>query len=289
MAAFQMDEILYELRKYSAGLNCGRWDYIFSFIKKFKNNPDRVLPDRDEVGMTKPFMDAYVRLLIKTCHRRGVHAMGGMAAQIPIKNDAKANAIAMDKVAADKKREVLAGHDGTWVAHPALIPIAQKVFDQHMKGPNQLNVLRNDVNVKASDLLATGGKGSITEKGLRMNVDVGLRYTEAWLRGVGCVPIHNKMEDAATAEISRSQIWHWLKHKCSLNNGQPVTKTLVQSILNDEIRKVKAEMGDKYSSTNFELAKKIYADLMFSDDLADFLTLEAYPHIVKLKKLQSAL
>eukprot|EP00475_Leptophrys_vorax_P007090 TRINITY_DN1446_c0_g1_i1.p1 TRINITY_DN1446_c0_g1~~TRINITY_DN1446_c0_g1_i1.p1 ORF type:complete len:546 (+),score=158.99 TRINITY_DN1446_c0_g1_i1:163-1800(+) len=289
LAAFEMDEIIYELRRHSAGLNCGRWDYIFSFIKKFKNNSSRVLPDRDDVGMTKPFMDAYVRLLIKTCHRRGVHAMGGMAAQIPIKNDAKANKIAMDKVAADKKREVLAGHDGTWVAHPALIPIAQKVFDQHMKGQNQLHVLRNDVNVKSSDLLNTGGKGQITEQGLRVNIDVGLRYTEAWLRGVGCVPIHNKMEDAATAEISRSQIWHWLRHNCSLSNGKPITKALVRTILEEETTRAKVELGDKYSSSKFDLAKKIYADLMLGDELADFLTLAAYPHIVKLKQLRSSL
>src|SRR5262245_48403715 len=211
LSAFEMNEILYELRDHSAGLNCGRWDYIFSFIKKFRDRPDFVLPDRAQVTMDRDFLDAYVRLLIKTCHRRGIHAMGGMAAQIPIKNDAAANERALSKVRQDKLREVSAGHDGTWVAHPGLVAVAKEIFDERMKGPNQLHALREDVKVTARDLLKVP-KGEITEEGLRLNIDVGIQYLESWLRGVGCVPIYNLMEDAATAEICRSQVWQWVRH-----------------------------------------------------------------------------
>ena len=220
LAAFEMDEILYELREHSSGLNCGRWDYIFSFIKKFRNRPDFVLPDRSTLTMEKHFLKSYVELLIQTCHRRGIHAMGGMAAQIPIKNNPAANEKALEKVRQDKLREVTAGHDGTWVAHPGLVQIAKEVFDQHMKEPNQIGRCREDVHVNASDLLAVT-EGKITEEGLRWNIDVGLQYLESWLRGSGCVPIYNLMEDAATAEICRSQVWQWIKHGASLATAAP--------------------------------------------------------------------
>lgn len=288
LAAFEMDEILYELRAHSAGLNCGRWDYIFSFIKKFANRRDRVLPDRDLVTMTRPFMDAYVRLLIKTCHRRGVHAMGGMAAQIPIKNDPEANRIAMEKVAADKKREAIAGHDGTWVAHPGLIPVALKAFEI-MKSPNQISNLRSDVKVTSFDLLNVGAGGEISETGLRTNIEVGLSYLEAWLRGVGCVPIHNKMEDAATAEISRAQIWHWIKHSARMSNGAIVSKGLVKTLLTQEVEAIKKRLGAAYAKTKYSEAVNIYEKLMLNDELADFLTSEAYSRIVSTDIIKAGL
>lgn len=289
LAAFEMDEILYELREHSAGMNCGRWDYIFSFIKKFRNHPNSVLPDRLEVVMTRPWMSAYVNLLIQICHKRGVHAMGGMAAQIPVKSDAEANRAAMDKVRADKLREVKAGHDGTWVAHPALIPLAKQVFDEHMKTPNQLHVLRQEVRVQSHDLINLGEFGNITEKGLRSNITVGLQYLEAWLRGVGCVPLYHLMEDAATAEISRTQVWQWLKHqaKVKLDNNQMVTITpdLVSRLLNEEVAKLRQSIGDqKFNARPFKLATTLYADLMLSPQLADFMTSKAYPHILTLSK-----
>ncbi|MEE8123791.1 MAG: malate synthase A, partial [Alphaproteobacteria bacterium] len=218
LSAFEMDEILYELREHSAGLNCGRWDYIFSFIKTFRNDPAFVLPDRGEVTMTRHFLRSYCLLLIKTCHRRNAHAMGGMAAQIPIRGDAAANAEAMAKVRADKEREVGDGHDGTWVAHPGLVAVAKEVFDAHMEGPNQIENRRADVSVTAADLVEVP-KGEITEAGLRQNLNVGILYIEAWLRGAGCVPLYNLMEDAATAEISRAQVWQWLRHGARLDDG----------------------------------------------------------------------
>src|SRR5213080_3560106 len=221
LAAFEMDEILYELKDHSAGLNCGRWDYIFSFIKKFRHRPGFVLPNRVRVTMDRHFLKSYVDLLIHTCHRRRAHAMGGMAAQIPIKHDPVANEAALEKVRQDKLREVRAGHDGTWVAHPGLVPVAAQVFDASMPGPNQLHVARDDVRVTASDLLAVP-EGEITEAGLRTNVDVGIQYLESWLRGSGCVPIYNLMEDAATAEISRSQVWQWMRHGARLADGRQV-------------------------------------------------------------------
>jgi len=218
-----MDEIIFELKEHSSGLNCGRWDYIFSFIKKTRYNPNFVLPDRSAVTMTVPFMDAYVRLLIKTCHRRNVAAMGGMSAQIPIKNDEKANNAAMDKVRADKLREVQAGHDGTWVAHPSLSQIAMDVFDEHMKGPNQYHVRREEVKVTALDLLNTNVPGSITEEGVRANASAALAYCGNWVNGLGCVPIANLMEDAATAEIARAQLWQWAHHGSSTSSGKKIT------------------------------------------------------------------
>src|SRR5882672_5481902 len=236
LAAFEMDEILYELKDHSAGLNCGRWDYIFSFIKKFRHRPDFVLPDRARVTMDRHFLQSYVDLLIQTCHRRRTHAMGGMAAQIPIRNDPAANEAALDKVRQDKLREVRAGHDGTWVAHPGLVPIAQEAFAS-MSGPNQLGVRREAVRVAASDLL-TVPEGEITEAGLRTNVDVGIQYLESWLRGLGCVPIYNLMEDAATAEISRTQVWQWVRHGVKLADGRVVTTALVESTIAAELAKL---------------------------------------------------
>ena len=223
LAAFEMDEILYELREHSAGLNCGRWDYIFSFIKKFRNHPAFLLPDRSLVTMEKHFLKSYVELLIQTCHRRGIHAMGGMAAQIPIKNDAVANERALEKVRQDKLREVHAGHDGTWVAHPGLVPIAMEIFDGTMKDDHQINRPLATVTITQADLLAVP-TGKITEEGLRWNIDVGLRYLSSWLIGNGCVPIYNLMEDAATAEICRAQVWQWLRHGATLNDGWPITR-----------------------------------------------------------------
>ena len=270
LAAFEMDEILYELRDHSAGLNCGRWDYIFSFIKKFRNRPDFVLPDRSTLTMDKPFLKSYVDLLIQTCHRRGIHAMGGMAAQIPIKSDASANQRAMEKVRQDKQREVQAGHDGTWVAHPGLVPIAKEIFDAHMKEPNQIGRRRDEVRVSANDLLAVP-EGQITEEGLRWNIDVGLQYLESWLRGSGCVPIYNLMEDAATAEICRSQVWQWIRHGAALSDGRPVTREMVRGIINAQKNKLKG--------TRMAEAAEIFERMMTSPDFEEFLTLVAYDHL----------
>jgi malate synthase len=267
LAAFEMDEILYELRDHSAGLNCGRWDYIFSFIKKFRNYPQFVLPNRAEVTMERHFLKSYVELLIQTCHRRGIHAMGGMAAQVPIKNDPAANEEALEKVRQDKLREVRAGHDGTWVAHPGLVPIAKEIFDQHMKGANQISSKRKEVHVTSKDLLAVPD-GEITEEGLRWNIDVGLQYLEAWLRGVGCVPIYNLMEDAATAEICRAQVWQWLRHGVKLNDGRTVTETLMRQAIDEQARP-----GDSGK------AAQIFQELITSTDFPEFLTLVAYQYI----------
>jgi len=240
LAAFEMDEILWELRDYIVGLNCGRWDYIFSFIKKFSRYPDKVLPDRAQVTMTTHFLRSYSKLLIKTCHRRGAFAMGGMAAQIPIKNDPAANDAALAKVRADKEREAGDGHDGTWVAHPGLVPVAMEIFDRLMPTPNQLHRKLDDVQVTGSDLLAVP-EGQITEAGLRSNVDVSIQYMAAWLGGNGCVPIHNLMEDAATAEISRAQIWQWIHHPTGvLDDGRKVTIDLYRQITGEELAKLRA-------------------------------------------------
>ena len=278
-AAFEMDEILYELRDHSAGLNCGRWDYIFSYIKTLRNHPEYVLPDRGEVGMTQPFMAAYSNLVIKTCHRRGIHAMGGMAAQIPIKGDAAANDAALAKVKADKLREVHNGHDGTWVAHPALIPIAREVFDDHMPARNQIDKAREDVTADAAALVAAP-QGNRTEAGLRLNVRVGIQYLEAWLRGNGCVPLYNLMEDAATAEISRAQVWQWIKHGVPVG-GAPVTKERLAAVIDDEMKTIAAEVGpDRFEGGKFPLARELFESISTADTLEDFLTLPAYAHIV---------
>ncbi|KAK7183807.1 hypothetical protein DPSP01_004432 [Paraphaeosphaeria sporulosa] len=278
-AAFEMDEIIYELRDHSSGLNCGRWDYIFNTIKRFRQNPNFVLPDRDSVTMTVPFMDAYVKLLIKTCHRRGVHAMGGMAAQIPIKNDPAANEAAMEKVRADKLREVRAGHDGTWVAHPALAAIAAEVFNKHMPTPNQMHVRREDVNITANDLLNMNVPGSITEAGIRKNLDIGLSYMEAWLRGLGCVPINYLMEDAATAEVSRSQLWQWARHNVSTAEGQKVTKDYTLRLLREQTQKLseKAPKGNKFS-----LAAKYFETQVTGEQYDEFLTSLLYNEITNV-------
>ncbi|MCB9897171.1 MAG: malate synthase A [Planctomycetes bacterium] len=282
LAAFEMDEILHELREHSAGLNCGRWDYIFSFIKCFAHRADFVLPDRATVGMTQHFLRSYSLLLIKTCHRRGVHAMGGMAAQIPIKNDERRNEEALGKVRADKLREVGDGHDGTWVAHPALVPVAREIFDAHMQGPNQLDVTRDDVHVTARDLLAVPD-GPITEAGLRMNVNVGVQYLEAWLGGNGCVPIHDLMEDAATAEISRTQIWQWIRHDCRLDDGRPVTAELFRDVLAEELELIRAELGAKrYDGGHFADAAELFERMSTSERCEEFLTLPAYEKILTL-------
>ncbi|MBX7166659.1 MAG: malate synthase A [Pirellulales bacterium] len=280
LAAFEMDEILYELRNHIVGLNCGRWDYIFSFIKKFRRRGDFVLPDRAQVTMTTHFLRSYSQLVIKTCHRRGAHAMGGMAAQIPIKNDPAANEAALDKVRQDKLREAGDGHDGTWVAHPGLVPIAMEIFDAKMPGPNQRNVLREDVNVDASDLLAIP-PGTITEAGLRTNVNVGLLYLEAWLRGTGCVPIYNLMEDAATAEISRTQVWQWIRHPAGkLADGRKVTVQLFRQVLQEELAKIRELVGAQaYDHGKFKLAAELFDKLITDDECADFLTLPAYEHL----------
>ncbi len=280
LAAFQMDEILYELREHSCGLNCGRWDYIFSFIKKFRARPDFVLPDRARVTMLTHFLHSYTVLVIRTCHRRGAHAMGGMAAQIPIKGDPAANEAALAKVRADKLREVSDGHDGTWVAHPGLVPLATEIFDQGMPGPNQLHVTRDDFLCTARDLLDVP-RGPITEAGLRVNVNVGLLYLEAWLRGSGCVPIYNLMEDAATAEICRAQVWQWIRHPAGkLDDGRKVTVELFRKVLAEEMGKIKAMVGaDAFNAGKYELAARLFDAITSSEQFVDFLTLPAYEQL----------
>lgn len=276
-AAFEMDEILYELREHISGLNCGRWDYIFSFIKAFNNRPEFVLPDRAQVTMTQPFLDAYVRLLIRTCHRRGAHAMGGMAAQIPIKNDAEANRLALDKVREDKLREVCAGHDGTWVAHPGLVSVAKRVFDEHMSGANQLHAHANDRELISAAELVAVPTGEITEKGLRHNIDVGLRYLGAWLNGNGCVPIYNLMEDAATAEICRAQVWQWRRHGAKLADGRTISDSLVKQVMAEECEAIRKQMGPaRFEQGKFSKAAEILQKLIEKDEFPEFLTLAAY-------------
>jgi malate synthase len=284
LAAFEMEEILFELKEHSAGLNCGRWDYIFSFIKKFRSYPDFVFPDRAEVTMNTHFLKSYCQLLIETCHRRGVHAMGGMAAQIPIKSDASANAAAMEKVSADKRREVSLGHDGTWVAHPGLVPIAKEAFDAVMKGPNQISRSGGEAPRITPEDLLTIPTGKITEKGLRTNVNVALLYIESWLRGTGCVPLYNLMEDAATAEISRAQIWQWIRHpKGVLEDGRKITLELFRSVLREEFDAIKIQVGaENFSKGRFEDARRILAQVIGDVELinpikfTEFLTLPAY-------------
>ncbi|MDQ0189217.1 malate synthase A [Alicyclobacillus cycloheptanicus] len=280
LAAFEMDEILYELRDHAAGLNCGRWDYIFSYIKKLRNQPHVILPDRALVTMTVPFMRAYSLLAIQTCHKRGAHAIGGMAAQIPVKNDPAANEEALAKVRADKEREATDGHDGTWVAHPALVPVAMEVFDRLMPQPNQVNRKREDVHVTAADLLAVP-EGPITEAGLRTNVSVGIQYTEAWLRGSGAVPIFNLMEDAATAEISRAQVWQWIRHpKGILEDGRKVTKELFTQVLEEELAKIRETLGaERFDAGEFKRASELFAQITTNDEFVDFLTLPGYEYL----------
>src|SRR5437870_10483864 len=277
-AAFEMDEILYELRDHSAGLNCGRWDYIFSCIKKFRNKPDFLLADRACITMTTHFMHSYSLLCIKTCHRRDIFAMGGMAAQIPVKNDPKANEEAFAKVRADKEREANDGHDGTWVAHPGMVQLALDAFNAIMESPNQIDRKRDDVNVASKDLLDFGPSEPITERGLRTNVSVGVQYLEAWLRGSGAVPIFNLMEDAATAEISRAQVWQWIRHpRGMLDDGRKVTKELFRSVLNEELAKIKTQMGEKrFANGKFDVARELFDRITTDDEFAEFLTLPGY-------------
>jgi malate synthase len=276
LATFEAEEILYELREHSAGLNCGRWDYIFSFIKKFRNRADFVLPDRVQITMTAPMMRAYCLHVIKTCHRRGAHAMGGMAAQIPIKNDPAANDAALAKVLADKEREASDGHDGTWVAHPGLVPVALKAFDRHMPQANQISRQREDVNVSAAELLQVP-KGMITEDGLRANMRVGIQYLEAWLGGLGCVPLYNLMEDAATAEISRAQIWQWLRHGAAMGDGRKITPHLYDELLPQEMKRIEQEVGSaRFNGGNYARAASMFSEMSRSTGFAEFLTLPAY-------------
>lgn len=276
LAAFEMDEILFELREHCAGLNCGRWDYIFSFIKKFRNRPDFLLPDRAGITMDRHFLKSYVDLLIKTCHRRGAHAMGGMAAQIPIRDDRQANEEAMARVRADKLREARAGHDGTWIAHPGLAAIARDAFDAVMKGPNQLTVLRNEVSVASDDLLKVP-EGEITEAGLRHCIRVGVQYIEAWLRGSGCVPLYNLMEDAATAEICRAQLWQCLRHGARTSDGVPVTPERFDRLLSEEIDRIHDEVGPvRLLNGVFPTAARLFEQMTKQDEFDQFLTLPAY-------------
>ncbi len=297
LATFEAEEILYELRDHSSGLNCGRWDYIFSFIKKFRNRPEFILPDRAQVTMTTPFMRAYCLNVIKICHRRGAHAMGGMAAQIPIKNNPEANEAALAKVLADKEREATDGHDGTWVAHPGLVPVALQAFDKHMPQPNQIARQREDVNVTAAELLSVP-PGTITGDGLRANIRVGVQYLEAWLGGNGCVPLYNLMEDAATAEISRAQIWQWLAHNAALADpssvaesgggspgagglrrvdGRKITTQLYDELLPQEMARIEKEVGNaRFNAGNYARAATLFSEMSRSGTFAEFLTLPAY-------------
>ncbi|CAL9733295.1 malate synthase 2 [Monosporozyma servazzii] len=281
-AAFQMEEIIFQLKEHSSGLNCGRWDYIFSTIKRLRNLPQHLLPDRDQVTMTSPFMDAYVKLLINTCHRRGVHAMGGMAAHIPIKDDLKANEVAMTKVRTDKIRELTNGHDGSWIAHPALAKICNEVFI-NMGTPNQIYKIPDFSQFKSSELTNTTiPDAKITSDGIRQNLDIGLQYMEAWIRGSGCVPINNLMEDAATAEVSRCQLYQWVKHGVTLSDtGDKVTPQLTTKILNEQIAKLKASspLGAK---NKFDLAGKYFLPEITGQHFSEFLTSLLYDEIVTI-------
>jgi len=274
-AAFEMDEIIYELRDHMAGLNCGRWDYIFSYIKRLRRHPDALTPDRALMGMGAAFLAAYSLKLIQTCHRRGAFAMGGMAAQIPVKGDAAANEAAFAKVRADKEREANNGHDGTWVAHPDLVPVAMEVFDRVMPAANQLGKLREDVSISREEMLKVH-PGERTEAGLRENIRVGVQYIEAWLRGRGAVPLYNLMEDAATAEICRTQIWQWVNQQAKLNDGRVVSPELFKSVLGEEMAGLKQTLGAAYENGRFAEAIKIFSDISLSPECEEFLTLPAY-------------
>jgi len=280
LASFQLNEILWELRDHSAGLNCGRWDYIFSFIKKFRNVPQHVFPDRAQVTMTVPFMRTYTQLVIQTCHRRGAHAIGGMAAQIPIKGNEKANEAALEKVKTDKLREVKDGHDGTWVAHPGLVPLAKDIFDEFMKTPNQLHIKREDFSCTEKELLQVPD-GTITEEGLRHNINVGILYLESWLCGNGAAALYNLMEDAATAEICRTQVWQWVHSKAKLDDGREINLHLYTELRDSEIENIKNEVGSKtYQQGKYVQAICIFNKLVVQDKWEDFLTLPAYDLIL---------
>ncbi len=277
-ASFQIDEILFELKEHSAGLNCGRWDYIFSYIKKFRNLPEFIVPDRDQVTMTSPFMSAYSKRVIEICHKRNVHAIGGMAAQIPVKDDDEANRIAFEKVKNDKEREVKNGHDGTWVAHPALVPVAKEVFDQYMPSKNQIDK-KFEYHITESQLLEIP-KGDITEKGVRKNINLGILYLESWLMGTGAAAIYNLMEDAATAEISRTQIWQWLKNEAVLIDDRTLTRSMVLQWEKEEMDNIEKYVGEiRFQNGKFNLAKELFNELIFCEKFEEFLTLKAYPFI----------
>jgi len=281
LASFEMDEILFELKDHIVGLNCGRWDYIFSYIKKFKNFKDFLLPDRSSLKMTSHFLRSYDLLLIKTCHRRGAHAMGGMAAQIPIKNNEALNQKAMEAVKLDKLRESNDGHDGTWVAHPDLVKIAKDIFDQKMPQANQISKVLSDIKIEAKDLLLAE-KGDITEEGVRKNISVGIQYLAAWLGGNGCVPLYNLMEDAATAEISRAQVWQWNKHQCKTVEGKTINPNYVKNIVKEEMVQIKKEVGEqKFEKGNYERAAKMFEEMSIANQFEDFLTVPAYNEIVR--------
>ena len=285
LAAFQMDEILFELKEHSAGLNCGRWDYIFSFIKKFSRRKECLLPDRSLVTMEKHFLASYVKILIRTCHRRGIHAMGGMAAFIPIKSDPVVNSAAIAKVVADKTREVKAGHDGTWVAHPGLVEVAKKIFDEGMPAPNQIGVVPAGEPITAADLLKVP-EGPVTEKGVRQNVNIGLLYLESWLRGTGCVPLYNLMEDAATAEISRSQLWQWIHHSARLEGGGLLDEATYRKIFDEEVATIRARVGeDGWAAGAYERAVGLFDRMVVAKEFPEFLTLSAYDEVIELEKL----
>ncbi len=279
-AVFQMNEILWELKEHAAGLNCGRWDYIFSFIKCFRKHSDYVLPDRKDIGMDAHFLDSYSKLLIQTCHERGAHAMGGMAAQIPIKDDPSANKVALDKVRLDKEREASNGHDGTWVAHPGLIPVAMEVFDRFLSGPNQIDRRLDEIEIGQADLLDVP-EGRKTIEGFRTNISAALRYIEEWLQGVGCVPLNHLMEDAATAEISRAQVWQWVHHSQSLSgSGEKITLDLFKIELDEELEVIEEELGPEvFGARKFKEAAQLLAGLVEEPSLSPFLTLEAY-HLI---------
>ena len=286
LATFEMDEILYELRNHSAGLNCGRWDYIFSYIKKLAGDKTVVLPDRAQVGMTTHFMRSYSKLAIKICHRRGVHAMGGMSAFIPIKNDPAANEVALAQVRADKEREATDGHDGTWVAHPGLVPVAMEVFDRLMPAVNQIEKQLKDFAVTAEDLLRMP-EGTITEAGLDQNVAVGLGYVEAWLRGIGCVPLFNLMEDAATAEISRAQLWQWVHHGARLVDGRAVTIELCDAAIEAELARAKSAVdGTRFRA--YEHAAFLMRELIRAPRFTEFLTIPAYARVVAAETAEAS-
>lgn len=278
-ASFEIEEILYELRDHSAGLNCGRWDYIFSYIKTFRKHPEFVLPDRAQVTMTVPFMRNYTLNVIKICHKRGAHAMGGMAAQIPIRSDPEANEKALEKVRQDKLREVKDGHDGTWVAHPGLVPVATAVFDEFMPQPNQIDRQRDDVKVTAADLI-TPSEGTVTEDGVRLNLKVGIQYLEAWLGSNGCVPLYYLMEDAATAEISRTQVWQWLHHRVQLEDGRSMTETLYERFLDDAMESIRSEVGDdRFNHGHFQRARELFDEMIRAEEFVEFLTIPAYEEL----------
>ena len=286
LASFQLQEILWELSDHAAGLNCGRWDYIFSFIKKFRNRPGFVFPDRSQVTMTVPFMRAYTQLVIKTCHRRGALAIGGMAAQIPVKNNPEMNKVALEKVRTDKAREVMDGHDGTWVAHPGLVPVALEVFNEYMPSSNQLDVKREEFNTSAKDLLEVP-EGTITQEGICSNIHIGILYLESWLRGQGAAAINNLMEDAATAEISRTQVWQWLHNGVKLSDGRTFNYELYTDLLHEEIIHIREKVGsEQYQNGKFVQAICLFNKLVVQPDFEEFLTLSAYNLILSNNQQQ---